>query len=129
MEVLLAIVISVLFAFALRKQIKRYAVSFYICLLYTSIAPPSMLPLWSFTRYFTAANVSEYFVAMPNTPVSHIHSTAPGPPARMAVPTPTMLSLIHISGAGSMTMEQGYVQVYTGDGKGKTCLLYTSRCV
>ena len=30
MEVLLAIVISVLFAFALRKQIKRYAVSFYI---------------------------------------------------------------------------------------------------
>ena len=55
------------------------------------IAPPSMLPLWSFTRYFTAANVSEYFVAMPNTPVSHIHSTAPGPPARMAVPTPTML--------------------------------------
>ena len=42
------------------------------------IAPPSMLPLWSFTRYFTAANVSEYFVAMPNTPVSHIHSTAPG---------------------------------------------------
>ena len=47
-----------------------------------------MLP---FTRYFTAANVSEYFVAMPNTPVSHIHSTAPGPPARMAVPTPTML--------------------------------------
>ena len=28
---------------------------------------------------------------MPNTPVSHIHSTAPGPPARMAVPTPTML--------------------------------------
>ena len=50
-----------------------------------------MLPLWSFTRYFTAANVSEYFVAMPNTPVSHIHSTAPGPPAKMAVPTPTML--------------------------------------
>ena len=55
------------------------------------IAPPSILPSWSFTRYFTAANVSEYFVAMPNTPVSHIHSTAPGPPARMAVPTPTML--------------------------------------
>ena len=55
------------------------------------IAPPSMLPLWSFTRYFTAANVSEYFVAMPNTPVSHIHSTAPGPPARIAVATPTML--------------------------------------
>ena len=28
---------------------------------------------------------------MPKTPVSHIQSTAPGPPARMAVATPTML--------------------------------------
>ena len=28
---------------------------------------------------------------MPNTPVSHIQNTAPGPPARTAVPTPTML--------------------------------------
>jgi hypothetical protein len=27
---------------------------------------------------------------MPNTPVSHIHSKAPGPPNAMAVPTPTM---------------------------------------
>ena len=55
------------------------------------MAPPSMSPLWSFTRYFTAAKVSEYFVAMPNTPVIHIQNTAPGPPAMMAVPTPTML--------------------------------------
>ena len=55
------------------------------------MAPPSMLPLWSFTRYFTAANVSAYLVAMPNTPVSHIHRMAPGPPASTAVPTPTML--------------------------------------
>ena len=30
MEVLIALALSVLFAFALRKQIKRYAVSFYI---------------------------------------------------------------------------------------------------
>lgn len=28
---------------------------------------------------------------MPNTPVSHIHSTAPGPPSETAVATPTML--------------------------------------
>jgi len=28
---------------------------------------------------------------MPNTPVSHIHSTAPGPPAMIAVATPMML--------------------------------------
>ena len=55
------------------------------------MAPPSMLPLWSFTRYFTAAKVSEYLVAIPKTPVIHIQNTAPGPPAMMAVPTPTML--------------------------------------
>ena len=54
------------------------------------MAPPSMAPLWSRTRYFTAAYTSAYFVAMPNTPVIHIQNTAPGPPARMAVATPTM---------------------------------------
>ena len=43
------------------------------------------------TRYLTASTASAYFVAMPNTPVSHIQSTAPGPPAATAVATPTML--------------------------------------
>ncbi len=59
--------------------------------LHAYMAPPNMLPLWSLTRYFTAAKVSEYFVAMPKTPVIHIQKIAPGPPAMMAVPTPTML--------------------------------------
>src|SRR5213075_3114363 len=47
--------------------------------------PPSVL-----MRYFTERTASEYFVAIPKTPVSHIQSTAPGPPAAMAVATPTM---------------------------------------
>ena len=42
-------------------------------------------------RYFTASTASAYLVAMPKTPVSHIQSTAPGPPAATAVATPTML--------------------------------------
>ena len=42
-------------------------------------------------RYFTASSASAYLVAMPKTPVSHIQSTAPGPPAATAVATPTML--------------------------------------
>ena len=37
-----------------------------------------------------AAYTSVYFVAMPRIPVSHIHSTAPGPPESTAVATPTM---------------------------------------
>ena len=57
---------------------------------HTYMAPPSMVPAWSRTRYFTDANTSTYLVAMPNTPVIHIQNTAPGPPARMAVATPTM---------------------------------------
>ena len=55
------------------------------------MGPPAIWPLASFTRYFTLSTASAYFVAMPNTPVSHIHNTAPGPPAATAVATPTML--------------------------------------
>ena len=42
-------------------------------------------------RYFTAKSPSENFVAMPNSAASHIQNSAPGPPATMAVATPTML--------------------------------------
>ena len=67
------------------------------------MAPPSISPLWSLTRYLTLMNVSAYLVAMPNTPVSHIHSTAPGPPESTAVPTPTMLPvpIVELSAAHS----------------------------
>ena len=44
------------------------------------IAPPIMRPSAVCTRYLTAIRLSAYFVAMPNTPVSQHHSTAPGPP-------------------------------------------------
>ena len=54
------------------------------------MAPPSMLPLWSLTRYLIATNISEYLVAIPKIPVSHIQNTAPGPPAKIAVATPTI---------------------------------------
>ena len=40
--------------------------------------------------YFIAKSPSEYFVAMPNTPVSQHHRTAPGPPKAIAVATPMM---------------------------------------
>ena len=44
------------------------------------IAPPIMRPSAVCTRYLTAIRLSAYLVAMPNTPVSQHHSTAPGPP-------------------------------------------------
>src|SRR5262247_2655312 len=56
----------------------------------TYIGPPAIVPSGPLTRYFTARTASEYLVAMPKTPVSHIQSTAPGPPALTAVATPTM---------------------------------------
>lgn len=55
------------------------------------IAPPSILPSEVFTRYFTPMSDSEYFVAIPKTPVSQHQRTAPGPPSAIAVPTPMIL--------------------------------------
>ena len=54
MEVLLAIVISVLFACALRKQIKRYAVSFYIVAVAVDVLFLSGV-LFGVSREFAAA--------------------------------------------------------------------------
>ncbi len=55
------------------------------------IGPPNIVPSDVRTLYFTPSRASEYFVAMPNTPVNQVHSTAPGPPSATAVATPTML--------------------------------------
>ena len=55
------------------------------------IGPPSMCPFSDFTRYFMASRASEYFVEMPNTPVSQHQNTAPGPPNATAVATPIIL--------------------------------------
>ena len=57
----------------------------------TYIGPPAISPCAVTVRYLTESSASAYLVAIPNTPVSHIHSTAPGPPAATAVETPTML--------------------------------------
>ncbi len=57
----------------------------------TYIGPPAIDPPAPRTRYFTASSASPYLVAIPKTPVSHIQSTAPGPPDATAVATPTML--------------------------------------
>ena len=42
------------------------------------------------TRYLTARSPSAYLVAMPKKAASHIQNSAPGPPAAIAVATPTM---------------------------------------
>ena len=42
-------------------------------------------------RNRTPRNASEYFDAIPSTPVTHIQNSAPGPPIPIAVATPTML--------------------------------------
>ena len=55
------------------------------------IGPPSIVPSEVLTLYFTASSPSEYLVAIPKSPVSQHHSTAPGPPRATAVATPTIL--------------------------------------
>ena len=53
------------------------------------MGPPCM-PVLLFCLYLTANNPSEYFVAIPNNPVTHIQNIAPGPPSAIAVATPTI---------------------------------------
>ena len=55
------------------------------------MGPPSIRPSSALTRYLIASRPSLYFVAMPNTPESQHHNTAPGPPSATAVATPTIL--------------------------------------
>ena len=71
------------------------------------IGPPSMVPSSVLTRYFTASSASLYFVAMPRTPVSHIHSTAPGPPRLTAVATPTMLPVPMVAASAVVSAANG----------------------
>ncbi len=54
----------------------------------TIIGPPDISPRLLMKRYLTARRASEYLVAIPKTPVSHIHKTAPGPPSNTAPATP-----------------------------------------
>ena len=44
-----------------------------------------------FWRKCTDRTISEYFVIMPSSADTHIQKIAPGPPAVIAVATPTML--------------------------------------
>ncbi|MPM83348.1 hypothetical protein SDC9_130412 [bioreactor metagenome] len=50
-----------------------------------------MVPSSVLTLYLTDKSASAYLVDIPNTPVSHVQSTAPGPPKEIAVATPTIL--------------------------------------
>ena len=47
-------------------------------------------PSSAVTRYFTASKHSAYFVAVPTKAAIHIQNNAPGPPATIAVATPTI---------------------------------------
>ena len=71
------------------------------------IGPPSIVPSAVLTRYFTASSASLYFVAMPSTPVSHIQSTAPGPPRLTAVATPTMLPVPIVAASAVVSAPNG----------------------
>ena len=56
------------------------------------MAPPSMLPLWSLHAVLDGGEASRRTWWRCRTRRrSSIQNTAPGPPAKMAVPTPTML--------------------------------------
>ena len=55
------------------------------------IGPPSISPLSFTTRYLIANAHSENLLVIPKAAEIHIQTSAPGPPATIAVATPTML--------------------------------------
>ena len=55
------------------------------------MGPPAISPFSSVVRNLTAKQPSAYFVAIPTKAAIHIQKTAPGPPAWIAVATPTIL--------------------------------------
>ena len=54
------------------------------------IGPPDISPFLSTVRYLMERSPSAYFVAIPRKAAAHIQKSAPGPPAAIAVATPTM---------------------------------------
>ena len=78
----------------------------------TYMGPPAIVPSGIFTRYFTESSASVYFVAMPNTPDSHIHSTAPGPPATTAVATPTMFPVPMVAASAVISAANGLISPF-----------------
>ena len=67
------------------------------------IGPPLCSPRASVVRKRTERSASEYFVAIPTRPVIHIQKSAPGPPAAIAVATPTMLPVPTVAASAVMS--------------------------
>ena len=56
-----------------------------------NMGPPFISPFSLTSRYLLASIHSAYLVVIPKAAESHIQTRAPGPPANMAVATPTIL--------------------------------------
>ena len=73
------------------------------------IGPPHHSPRLFFSRYLTASRHSAYFVAMPNSAEIHIQTSAPGPPAAIAVATPTRLPVPTVAASAVIKDENGEI--------------------
>ena len=73
------------------------------------IGPPSISPFSFLTRYFVASAHSANFVVIPNAAEIHIHTNAPGPPATIAVATPTILPVPIVDANAVISAEKGEI--------------------
>ena len=72
-----------------------------------NMGPPFISPLAFTSRYLKPSIHSENLVDSPKQADSHIHTKAPGPPANMAVATPTILPVPMVAARAVMRAEKG----------------------
>jgi len=71
------------------------------------IGPPSISPRSLTTLYLIDNAHSANFVVIPNAAEIHIHTKAPGPPATIAVATPTMLPVPIVDASAVISAAKG----------------------
>ena len=91
------------------KSIPRNAPSFLFLkpFFIVYIGPPDISPFSLTSRYFMASIHSLNFDVNPKQADIHIHTSAPGPPATIAVATPTMFPVPMVAAKAVVSAENG----------------------
>ena len=92
---------------AKRKPIQSPALLFLNPFFMVNMGPPFISPFAFTSRNLKPSIHSENFVVRPKQAETHIHTRAPGPPANMAVATPTIFPVPMVAASAVISAEKG----------------------
>ena len=92
---------------AKRKPMTEPSVLFLKPFFMVNIGPPFISPFALTSRYLIASMHSENFDVRPKHAEIHIQTRAPGPPANIAVATPTILPVPMVAASAVISAENG----------------------